>query len=323
MVNSAGILAFREGRNPLDIARLLISTGAGEIFVGNIDVFTHFRGPRYFFHYLQEQLYPPYHQFPLNERLLVAEQLSDCVWHNIPSLVKLSLGDEGISSEVLKWTNTNGRTLFHCLCSGLASNSAPRPPGKARLMEENSGVELFDEDLDEEYMTRLVEGAWLPWRDLAIEFISAGAALSAVDEQGRTPLCTLIDSFHAGSQIQSKKLFDRLIRILKGWIIDLFRHGVDLQQYGEREKLLRAQSTMAGRHWIHSSRNPRHIPVKKFSFELIAFSFGPRPLNWHFWFAEPSDDYVGIFWALVGDQLDTNPQSQTGPDLPMPGAWVI
>jgi hypothetical protein len=312
IANAGALLKFRHKKDPLDISRLLISAGgAGEMLIGDLDVLTHFFGPKNLFHYLQQQLYPPYQQFPLSERLQVAEQLSLGVWHNIPFLIKLSLGDEGINSEVLEWTNNRCQTFLHRLCEQMASISARKVfPRKDHLH-----VELYDEDLDEGYITKLGDGALVPWRDLAIKFIIAGAAVSAVDVSGRTPLCTLIDSYHAGSRMQYKKMLDRLIQILEDWILNLFKNGIDLQHYGEREKALRAQSTVAGRlpNLNGYTRSSFPQPV---SFELTAFSFGPHPNDWHFWFADPSDLFAGEFWEML--EKDDNVEC----NLLMPGGWV-
>jgi hypothetical protein len=83
--------------------------------------------------------------------------------------------------------------------------------------------------------------------------------------------------------------------------------GVDLVQYRAKETALHLDGTMNSSFYILFSEYWILI-------ELIAFSYGPPPSDWHFWFSEPTDVYAGEFWAMIETSACENEL-----ELPIPG----
>jgi len=80
------------------------------------------------------------------------------------------------------------------------------------------------------------------------------------------------------------------------------------------------------RHWQFISPAWEGLPSCKtfpISFELISFTYGPRPEDWKFWFSEPSDPYAGDFWAMVeeGRPWIDDEEAMGDHPQPMPGSW--
>lgn len=66
------VWAYHKGINAMDLCRLFIDAGANELFIGDILDLKKFCGSIAAFEYLQQQVYPAYHDFPIKERLQVA-----------------------------------------------------------------------------------------------------------------------------------------------------------------------------------------------------------------------------------------------------------
>ena len=94
------------------------------------------------------------------------------------------------------------------------------------------------------------------------------------------------------------------------WLTALEASGVDLYEYGRRERMLlgdRETSRDFPFPWDGHSLMKEERTVRLFSF-----AYGPSPNDWHFYFSEPTDFLAGEFWSLI-----------EGPeDQPMPGMWV-
>ena len=223
IANYSGALAFNKGLNPIDLYRVLVKAGAAELLIDDIDILRGFWGPKAAFQYLQQELYPPYDELPLEERFLIGVHFLESSWDDSPDLIRHALGKEFTSADILSWENDQGQSLLHqlnhnhlhCLYRMLTADQ-----NKSRNKDES--------------------GKSFVWRELIREYISAGAALHAVDIRGCTPLLSLI-GFYDCSQTQ-----DLIFRYwhreragdIQKWLSDLETCGVDLLLYGEREKAL-------------------------------------------------------------------------------------
>jgi hypothetical protein len=83
----------------------------------------------------------------------------------------------------------------------------------------------------------------------------------------------------------------------RAWLSDLKAAGLDLEMLGATEWYI----------W----KNERIR--REFNGDLhrvIGIAYGPRPESWYIWLSEPSDSFVGDFWALIGRPFEI-----------MPGSW--
>lgn len=104
------------------------------------------------------------------------------------------------------------------------------------------------------------------------------------------------------------------------WLQSLYDGGVDLFEYGREEAKHHADYPAQAA----SSGTRRDFPVWSWDSEgktslwtfvrLISFQIGQLPLQWRFWWSEPSDEFAGDFWNLITEQEITG--------LRVPGAWV-
>ncbi|TVY32214.1 hypothetical protein LSUB1_G008307 [Lachnellula subtilissima] len=90
------------------------------------------------------------------------------------------------------------------------------------------------------------------------------------------------------------------------WIEQLQTMGIDLLEYGRKEKELHIQEKVAKEYFGHYLC--RSICPK---IRLISFTYGPEPADWHFWFTEVMENYFIQFWDMVDH-----------PERAMPGAWI-
>ena len=88
------------------------------------------------------------------------------------------------------------------------------------------------------------------------------------------------------------------------WLEDLQSCGVDLLEYGKKEKELHGHYTEV----LGDCRSYSN----GCTLRLVGFTYGASPEDWKVWFSEPTDEYAGDFWWLV-EQPD---------EKPMPGMWV-
>jgi hypothetical protein len=118
---------------------------------------------------------------------------------------------------------------------------------------------------------------------------------------------TLLHAFLEGCFQSSKPLEGLLTQkcneALRALLQDLQEDAnVDLKEFGEKEELIMKEK---GCH-IDFETFGRS---RRFVIRLIGFSHGPSPEDWFMWISEPSDEFVGDFWAMIDRRME------------MPGGW--
>jgi hypothetical protein len=130
----------------------------------------------------------------------------------------------------------------------------------------------------------------------------------------RTPLMMVISGyFQAYSFTRSsfkayenwQSLVDQATLSAMVWLEQLGNAGVDLLEYGRKEKEIQNQKK-ASKEWAVR----RGIDPPLF-FRLISFTYGPEPTDWKFWFTDVMEIYFIQFWNMVDH-----------PERAIPGAWV-
>jgi len=148
-----------------------------------------------------------------------------------------------------------------------------------------------------------------------------------------TPLSTIISGFSHLSEIclYNKMAFlggrgesyipvpsvTDLCTPIRLWLQLLYDAGIDLVNYGRKEKLVRRQGQTSAQcrfviwrralsRFSSYAHNWRQVE-KIFS---ISFTYGPKPSDWHFWFVEHLDESFADFWDMVEH-----------PERTIPGSW--
>ena len=323
----ASVLTFNQKLPALDICRSLVDAGAIDALIDDVSVIARKNIPKAFLRYIQQQMHPPYHDIPLSKRFEIASRLRPGNWKNVPDLIRMTLG-KNLNREVVNYTDASGKTLLHHISRRL---------GNANFLQ-NSVHAHSDNDegcnSDEWNKALEPESHRNPWRILLRDVVAAGSPLHVMDNHGRTPLCRLIQEAIFSLSKQYFHKFRSLLKILNVWLIELYKCGVDLQQYGDIEAALRLQD--------HANRSPRsnlclYVFISKHMLtarsralprfrisKLLGFCHGPTPQDWHFWFREPTDVFVGPFLAAVTDEpgcSQGSPLEEFGQPI-IPGAWI-
>ncbi|KAF7920562.1 uncharacterized protein EAE97_011455 [Botrytis byssoidea] len=159
-----------------------------------------------------------------------------------------------------------------------------------------------------------------PWEEFLRDLIAAQVSLHETGHCGLTLLPKNLEDtvFHTGINHRERQIFD--------WIKILQSSGIDLEQYGNKErtifkvqkrsnfKSLVSLSRISRVDTLNIRRSEKSVPTYELGFSsLIGFSYGSRAEDWKFWFSEPTDQFAGKFRSLIEDPPLMNL---------VPGAWI-
>ena len=275
----------------------------------DISILGNFRGYRTGLRYLQQQVFPPYFEMDLQERFKIAYNVIQQGWNNGPELLRMTVSSGRITNDVATYVDDFGNTLLHLINRGIAEGNIVRP--------------LVGDFVDEEFNCRRPNAADSinRWRLLARETITAGAAVSAINENNSTVLQSLLISFGKRWPLNRNWAgclsgWDALMALLNNWLIDLESCEIDLSSYGNEEW---------DHHFLYSAeyemREGTAGPHPK--LRLINFAYGRQPEDWTFWFSEPTDEFAGDFWRMIENVLTEDSYKELDDQiLSTPGAWM-
>jgi hypothetical protein len=259
---------------------------------------------------------------------------------NMASLIRIKLGGKMLK-DMLGPETLQGRFLLHCAAQNLAEHCAFLPP------QHNC-----------DSPTTLVDPTWINanadrWNDderrelfsLISELVGSGFDLHRLNFFGRSPLLALFAWFiqwpdpgcpgdgrcrefsaHQ-NEAHIKNIAANFLAPARVWLEQLSSAGVDLLQYGDREKRLNFHgSSEANNEYLYSWRRkggkttedtmkPRlgifdEVTEDIMKLRLSTFTYGPSPCDWQFWVTEVLDESFAEFWDMVDH-----------PERAMPGAW--
>jgi hypothetical protein len=89
------------------------------------------------------------------------------------------------------------------------------------------------------------------------------------------------------------------------WLTLLANAGVDLLDYGRKEKLINSRNRRGLNIFcpVHSLRWRNKIPCQMWAKFWFTFSYGARPQDWQFWLILGMDNSFREFWDMV-DHLE-------------------
>jgi hypothetical protein len=255
-------------------------------------------------------------------------------------LVRYLLPEPHTISKMCHYTDSQNRTLLNS--SAWALGEQAFRASQSRRPHQRAGHPSIDFRYDAQTESECLQDLLL----LIKELVAVGSNLHgsanrfgehSLDYPGETPLTAIFSSF---SRLRTKCLicqknsrwspviqeediqFDLPVSAITDvllpmimWLELLYDTGIDLIDYGRKEKELRLEGRTVSHCWF--SIAPRkfyeqsHVcsadVEKKYS---ISFEFGPKPSDWHFWITEEIDSSFEEFWDMVDH-----------PERAMPGAW--
>lgn len=152
------------------------------------------------------------------------------------------------------------------------------------------------------------------WRTLARELVTIGADIHALETRPRRTDCELVltpfMSLFTGLQQFVGFIWDSssLQWVVTMWLEDLVASGVDLVEYGRKEKEILDLSSTTKCATFSLDCDLRYGGGV---WHIVNFDFGAAPSDWHIWWAEPTDFLAGEFWAMI-----------ESPEEFMPGSWI-
>ena len=139
------------------------------------------------------------------------------------------------------------------------------------------------------------------WRDILRELVRKSADLNALNSKRYTPFIYLLSGVIAICHEDDNHPWSFVLEI---WLSDLRSSGVDLYEYGYREKELHENGT-ADRYFRGRMMRRRGGNVEAL-WRLVSFTYGSSPSDWHVHIERLGED----FWE------DSDPAAT------MPGGWV-
>lgn len=249
-----------------------------------------FQGPPEAFSLIQEVSFNSYSDLPVDFRFKQAMTI-DNWWVSgaSPTILRMAMGGDHIDHSAYFLEDENGETLLYRIAQGMAVDFSER---------KNSNMPK--------------------WRELLSGAITAYADpchLSSKYKRTSTPLTTFLRYFTKNwAEIKrAKYIFDSTIQF---WVSELQLAGVDLAEYGAKEKSLHMSGVIDLELSIYvglENSGPAYDPDlgEYLLFRILSLKFGPRPEEWKLWVSNPVDELAWEFWELVerGEQV-------------MPGTWI-
>jgi hypothetical protein len=263
------------------------------------------------------------------------------------SLVRLLLPAPHSISQMIQYKDVNGRTLLNSAAWALGEQSL-RATQSARIRDNDQRTQSFTHGFKYDAMAEsdslqgllsLVKEIILAGSDLHtrghrfFEYIAQDHQHGKLCVACETPLTSIFSSFsnvhdhcvqylHYGPRHHTKEdeqynlpvpaVADVLVPAMT-WIELLYEAGIDLSEYGRKEKELHCDGQVRTHFWFRRGGRGYVLYGKwidMYNRFSIIFQFGRKPSDWQFWLIEEMDDWFLEFW----DMLDH-------PERAMPGAW--
>lgn len=273
-----------------EVTRALVENRAADALIDDVSVFDGLWCGPDTFHYLRNQVYPPYKTFQLSQRFnSVTPNMGSFLAS--PPFFMAALGcDDTLTAELLTLSNGYGETFWHIISHGLCFQTVKinKWPGIKQHSQHPKWAE---------FMGKLL--------------IMDASNISKPDSSGLTPLMGLVRFwfwFSYTLKLLRIQVNPSLLQVvLRLWLGELRNIGIDLEKYAAKEM---HSVDFGQRDFNWGGRDDSlHGRVR-----LIKMECGPCPEDWHFWLSEPTDEFAGDFWTMTEDQEEFRPT--------VPGSWV-
>jgi hypothetical protein len=287
-----------------------------------------FRGDSDLLYWLLEETQSLYRQQTLEGRILVALEI--CSLQDQPDLASLMrglLGDQRITRIICHIKDGPHRTLLHCVSWHLGERYVRSPQTYDSLL--NGCQELIPPTTSQtckDPIERLLilafdlmaSGSDIhalanrfshrgPWRETPLVAIFSGfISLFDISFPVGTPLHYASCIVLSPETLTTLRYPSKVLIPVFLWLTLLAKAGIDLLEYGRKEKLqyhCRYPSISS----MRRSNETWWTPQKALSFTL---NYGSRLQDWEFWLIPPMDNSFREFWDMVDH-----------PERVMPGYW--
>lgn len=250
-----------------------------------------FQGPPEALSLIQEFSFNSYSDLPLDFRFKQAMTVDNWwVRAACPTTLRTAMGGGHIDPNAYLLEDDNGETLLNRIVQGMAV------------------------DFSERRSSNMPK-----WRELLFDAITASANPCHLSPKYgmmmNTPLTTFLQySTKNWAEIKrAKYVFDSTIQF---WATELQLAGVDLAEYGAKEKSLHMSGVVDLEIFIYvglEKSGPAYHPGigEQLPFRFLSLEFGPRPQDWRLWVSNPVDELAWQFWELVEREKQV-----------MPGTWI-
>lgn len=279
-------------------------------------ILSKFHGTPEEFIFLQQHCCPSFYQMPRWTRITIAAQIvldtPNASYaeeaNNAPNLIKTILGQDTLKTKdfqarcVLPLT-AKETTLLHCIANRLGASQAFLRMSCRRNLAIGNKYQQFSRPADV-HCQKKWQAICKSWSTLFFEFLRVEVNFHQIVD-GKTLFIAFLDGYLASqlSLPESKQVpwFDREDFHLgfRAWLRNLKAAGLDLEILGATE-------------WYVWQNERIQREFNGGLHRVIGIAYGPSPEDWCIWLLEPSDSFVGDFWALIGRPLDI-----------MPGSWPI
>jgi hypothetical protein len=331
----AGMYQMKGAQHQLELARLL---GEGvDMEEESLNPSQTFRGDSALLSWLISETETDYYQRDLRSRVCLATNLCSITRQPyVESLIRGLLGSYAIDSTVCGISDRRGRTLLQSVLRHLGEQYYTSPQEYNSLVRDKFGVNCFR---SQNHSKTSVLQSLL---NFASELVVAGSDLHALEsipskkmrpaqEYFRTPLKSVIDGFQHSHDINCQDINDsfsmwrdansfietdpeKVLVTVVLWLRVLESAGIDLEQYGQKEKLIYQKGLAENIYWFTLVQKETGAdtkePIRRYVMYSFTFIYGPTAADWKFWLIEQMDDSFWEFWDMVDH-----------PERAMPGYW--
>ncbi|KAJ5832506.1 hypothetical protein N7474_000817 [Penicillium riverlandense] len=249
-----------------------------------------FQGPAEALSLIQGYSFKNYSDLPLEIRFKRAMALDNWwVRGPCPITLRIAMGGDRFDPSAYLLEDDNGETLLFRIVQCMAVEFSAR---------KNSNIQQ--------------------WRQLLCDAIAASADLCHVSSSYGGKNTPLIEFLHYFTKdwAEIKRAGYNFDPIIQLWASELQFAGVDLANYGAKEKALYTFGVVNPDVYIYvglEKSGPGHDPEtgEFLRFHFLSLEYGPRPEDWKLWASNPVDEMVWEFWEMIerGEQV-------------MPGTWI-
>lgn len=267
--------------------------------------FHRFRGTAEEFIFLQEACCPLFFTLSDEQRIRFAiNEMGPCLSRNFwngPSVIRAILNGVSFTTskfEIISFTLSNFEVPVTSSFVG-STHMITLPHGVAYCM----GCTKIDSNWPYNTIkdTAMQHKVYQEWHTIFQEMLENGLHIHQT-MNGLTLLHAFLDGCFQLSKPLEGSLVKKCNEALRALLRDLQDTNVNLKELGEKEELiLKDKGGCIDFQTFGRSR--------RFVIRLIGFSHGPTPEDWCLWISEPSDEFVGDFWAMIDRRME------------MPGGW--
>ena len=269
-------------------------------------------------------------------------------WYNLPTKIRIVLEgrdrDADLNDALRNMVDEDGSTLLHHITWCFALSYAIFPRNYEHRIDNDSSHEPDESEIGQTQDAQLSE-----YISLLSELIMVDSHLHKITNDPspryhKTPLLLIISayftSFVLRNQVRNSTVKEELTKgspdevistptlptPVHIWLDLLASAGIDLVEYGRREKSLHLCSWISVNPEFSTSLDQRHLWEKRSKdeyydrgrdyrvyFRLVNFTYGSLPSDWKFYFVQEWyiwSDWLVEFWDMVEH-----------PERAMPGAW--